>query len=296
MKLRKTLLLSAIVVLGGALAVQLSLGRSGSVKTITIATDPDEVSILSGDTKVDLKKKDGAWVVGDRAYPADAGQVDSMIQAAKKITVLEKVSAGSDAERFGFVQTGGTVVTLSAAGKELRKLELGKAATTARQTYLRIDGSPDILLVSGNLKQTFGVSADALRDKQIFNLKPADIASVTVKSKESYTLTKEGNGWAVTEPVSKAGSALDGAKVDSWVGLVASLKADGYAPEGPLPTTAAVGSLVFKTPQGETTLTIHSKGKDGKYLCSSSASPYPFYAAEFTVERYLKPLEEVLKK
>jgi hypothetical protein len=46
---------------------------------------------------------------------------------------------------------------------------------------------------------------------------------------------------------------------------------------------------------GETSLTLYTKEGE-RYLCSSSANPYPFHLAAYAAERFLQHLEELVKK
>lgn len=297
MKQRKALLLSAAAVLGCVLALQIAFGGTGKVRTAEFSGDPDAISIKSGGTELALRRDGGRWTIGERAYPADEGRVAALIEAARKVSVLEKVSSGGDGDRFGLAEGGSTVVALSAAGKELRKIEIGKAASAARQTYVRLDGAAEVLLVSGDLKQTFGTTEDALRDKKIFDLKPEAVSGVSVRGAESFGIEKTGNpaAWNLVFPSPGANRALDGAKVDSWIAQLASLRADSFAPEGSIPAGEPLATVSLKESGGETSLTLHAKEGE-KYLCSSSANPYPFYLAAYAAERFLKPLEELVKK
>jgi len=299
MKRRKIFLLSAIVFLGCAFTVEIALDASGSVKTLALSEKPDSVRIENAAGGAVVLQKDGdRWTVGDKKYPADAEEVDSLVAEAGSIKVLETVSGGSDAERFGFGGTDAVVVTLKKADKELRRIEVGKTAATSRQTYIRLDGGKSVLLASGNYKRTFGKSPDDLRDKAIFALKPAEVTAVTVAGKENYTLTKGGTpeAWTVAAPTSSSSVKTDKAKVDSWLAAVATLKAEAFAAEGAPMPAVPIGTVGFKLGSRDATLTILAKEGDSKYLCSSSETPYPFYAAASVVDRYFKPLAEMSAK
>lgn len=297
MKRRKILLLSAAAVLGCVLALQAALGAAGKVRTAEFSGDPDAISIRTGGTELALRRDGGRWTVGGRDYPADEGRVAALIDAARKVSVLEKVSSGGDGDRFGLAEGSSTIVSLSAGGKELRKIEIGKAASAARQTYVRLDGAADVILVSGDLRQAFGTTQDALRDKKIFDLKPEEISGVSVRGAEAFGIEKTGTpaAWNLVFPSREANRALDGAAVDSWIAQIATLRADSFAAEGSIPGGEPLISVSLKASGGDASLTIHAKDGD-RYLCSSSASPYPFYLAEYAAERFMKPLDELVKR
>jgi hypothetical protein len=299
MKTRKILLLAAIAVLGGAYALELALAGSESIKTLVLAEKPDSVLLDKGDGTSLLLSKDGdAWVVGDKKYPADAGVAAEIVKAVESVKILDSVSRDGDGERYGLSEKGGLAVTAKKGGKELRRLSVGKASATSQQSYVRLDGGKDVLLVSGNLKRTFDKKLDELRNKEIFSFKPGDLKAVAVSGKANYQLAKSGTpeAWKVAAPAADASLKPDQTKLDTWLSSVSTLRAEGFAPEAPLPAGKPVGELSLDLGSRRASLVVHAKAGEDKYLCSSSESPYPFYLSTYVVDRDFKPLYELMMK
>jgi len=301
MKARKTILLSAIVVLVAIYAAQLVNEKRSSIKKFILKTAPASYTITSGPNSVVLAGTNGKWTVGDRKYPANENQVTTISNAVTSIKVLYTVSrsdAESVLERYGLNKEKAITVTASSAdGKVLRTITVGKESTTGSQTYIRLDGGRDIYLVSGSLKNTFNKTVDDLRTREVYNVKTEDITRIGVTSPDgNWELNKSGTPavWSVTGSKS---SVLDTEKVSSWVNSLPVLNADSWADE----TTAVPekgGTVVTLTVAGKpVSVTVYTigEGDKAKYLGTSSATPYKFYLSKYSADKYLKKLSELKK-
>jgi hypothetical protein len=304
MKTRKMVLLGTIAVLACAFVIELMTSPSGAVKTVALAEKPDSIQIEKGGSKLVLAKEGDKWTVGEKKYPADIDKVDSIVNAVSTLKVFETLSGGDDATRFGLGEKDGLTVTAWTGGKELRRIEVGKATSTARQSYVRLGGDTDILMVSGNLTQEFGVGLSELRDKRVFSFAVKDATAVEVRGKESYSLSKTGESaaWKVDGLTRGKEIAVENAKVDGWLSSLASLRASDFAPEGTAPTGEPFATVKITLGSRTASLAVYSVPKIGEnkdkagYLCSSSETPYLFYIPEYDVTRSLKPLAELSSK
>lgn len=287
MKTRKIILLSATAVLACAYALTLALSSGSSVKTFALSDKPDALVIEKGDGATLAFSLDGGnWVLGDRKYPTDAAELESALKAVEKIKALEPVSSGGDDERYGLGASAVSVI-VKKGGKELRRIAVGKASATGQQSYVKIDGGSSVFLVSGNFKRMFDKTADNFRDRRIFDLKTADVTAIELIGKENYRLNRTADGWS-SVPAAK----MDKAKVDQWLSSIATLKAEGFPAEGTQPAGKPLGSIRFTVGGKTAALTVLAQD-GGKYVCSSSESPYAFYIPEYALERYNKPLKEL---
>ena len=299
MKTRKILLLAAVAALGCVYALVSVYSRPDSVKTLTLSEKPDSILIeVKGGATLILSKDGDRWVVGEKKYPADVFAVDSLLKAVETVKVLDAVSSGGDDERYGLADGGHLVVKAGKGDKELRRLSVGKTASTSQQSYVRLDRSSEVLLVSGDLNRTFGKKQDELRDKAVFKFDTEKLTAIGVSGKASYLLAKSGSPetWKVAVPQADSGLKPDAEKMNVWISSLSSINAEGFAPEAPLPTEKPLGELSFDLGSRKAILTVHAETGEGKYLCSSSESPYLFYLSEYAVERCFKPLDELMMK
>jgi hypothetical protein len=300
MKTRKIALLSAIACLACAWALQLTLGGGDSVKLVKLTErqKPDSVTIARGDGKSVALAKDGdKWAIGEKKYTADQAKVTDLLSALETVKVLGTVSRSGDLERYGLAETQRVTVTASMGGKALRAIAIGKAAATSQQSYAILDGGKDVVLVSGNLKDTFGVDADSLRDKTVWSVPPESVTRIEshdASGKISFALAKTGNPavWSGAEPEKVRLFSFDAAKVDSWAASFAKLAADSFASEGTTVPDATLASFVV-TGGGKTiTLALRAKEGENRYLCTSAETPYPFYLSSAVVSNMQKAYTE----
>jgi len=311
MKTRKILLLAAIAVLACVYAAQLVFSRSGSIKELKLADEPDSISIarVEGES-LTLAKEGERWFIGEKKYPADQAKVDAMLKAFSTIKVLEVVSASGDFDRYGLDEASRLVIAVSKGGKVLRTLCAGKASSASNQSYAYVDGEKDVLLVAGKLRSEFDKTVESLRDRTVWNVKgesvtrvdsdfsrsPRDIAgSITRRIPFSIEKSGEGATWqeiAVPGSGASANEKLDATRVDAWVDSIVNLRADSFAPEVSAIPSQNLGTLTITASGKAMTLSIVRKEGDTKYLCVSSESPYPFYLQAGTVARFAKGLRE----
>lgn len=309
MKTRKILLLAAIAVLACVYATQLVFSRSGSVKELKLADEPDSISIArSGGEALTLEKEGGRWLIGEKKYAADQAKVDAMLKALSNIKILETVSFSGDSDRYGLDEATRLVITASKGGKPLRTVYAGKASSASDQSYAYVDGEKDVLLVAGKLRSEFDKKAESLRDRTVWNVKgesvtrvdsdfsrsPRDIAgSITRRVPFSIEKSGEGATWhEVSVPGAGSSEKLDAPRVSAWVDSIANLRADSFAPELTAIPAQNLGTITLTASGKALTLSVVRKEGDTKYLCVSSESPFSFYLQASTVARLAKGFKE----
>ena len=309
MKTRKILLLTAIAVLACVYAAQLVFSRSGSVKELKLADEPDSISIArAGGESFTLAKEGGRWFIGEKKYPADLAKVDAMLKVLSNIKILETVFSSGDSDRYGLDEASRLVISASKGGKALRTVYAGKVSSASNQSYAYVDGEKDVLLVAGKLRSEFDKMAESLRDRTVWNVKgesvtrvdsdfsrsPRDIAGTGTR-RIPFSIEKSGEGatWQeIAVPGSGASEMLDSTKVGAWVDSIANLRADSFAPEESATPSQNLGTLTLASSGKAMTLSVVRKEGDTKYLCVSSESPYPFYLQAGTVARLAKAPRE----
>lgn len=292
MKTRKILLLSAIALLLCVYLVQFFTRGGESKRTIALGDTPDSIVISKADgISLSITKEGDAWLLGDKKYPADPSLVQGIVSALDQIKVLGKVSLSGDLERYSLSEAGRLTVTAAKGGKTLRTVAVGKNAVTGRQSYALIDDSKDVLLVSGNLNDTFGKGIDALRKKEIWSMPADSISRIDVAGSGSgvnFSLAKSAESvWAVAAPDRAKSFALDSNTVASWAQNFANVRAESFPADGVVPG-AALWTFLVTGGGKESRLIVHSKDGDARYLCSSSESPFAFYLSSASVERLMK--------
>ena len=293
---RKTVLLSAIVVLTLLYGLQLSLGRPAGLREFVLDTDPDAIEISGGKAgTVRIVREGDGWVLNGERYPADTTAVQGMISALKLVRSPGRVSGNPDNGDFGFESP--LTVTAFAAGKPLRTLHAGKVSANALQTYCRVDESSDVYLVSGNLREIFDRTVDNLREKTVYNLQESSIRKAEFRGpdgKPEWILELDG-----TPPVwrfADSDAIPDTEKVAAWLRSVASLRVQEYAREDRALPDTKKGTLILGAADKTVEVTVYEKdGETGTYLCTSSELPWAFLVSSYAGERLIRSRESFLE-
>ena len=298
MRKRKLVLLTAIGALACALILQMVLSRPAAVKILKLTEKPDVIVVNKTDgSALRLAKDGGKWTVGERAYPADQAEAGVLAAAIETIKILDTVSRSGDDARYDLSDDAKMTVTAKKGETVLRTLSVGKAAATGQQTYMRIDGGKETLLVSGDFRRLFGKQEGDLRDKNIFGFKAGDFSAIGVSGTQNYRIVKSGDAgeWSVATPKEQLATQLDKAKVEAWLTGIGTLKADSFADENIRKDGNPFSEFSFDLGNRTATVTVIQETKEGKFVCVSSESPYPFILSEYTLKRFEKPLSELAK-
>lgn len=329
MNTRKIFLLSGIAVLSAVCVLQTLLARRNPVELVKLsaADAPDSISIVRADgSSVALAKSGDAWTIGDKKYPADPAKVGEIVSALSSIKILGTVSGSSDYERYGLGEGSRVAVTASKAGKTIRTIAAGKNSVTATQSYALVDGRKNVALVSGSLKEVFDRGVDSLRKLEIWSVPEAGIIRIDATSNGknmTFSLAKAGTpaAWHLAAPEAAKSFAVSADKANAWVSNFAAIRADSFAPEGTAVSGNPVAAFKIMSGEKEISFAIVSKVEgskpaaanagatkagqpaggsagaaafsaapaNGKYLCTSSESPYPFYIKEEAGAKLLAP-------
>ncbi len=304
MKTRKTVLLSCIGVLLVICIVQaIVLGRN-PVKTIKTDETFDSITIEKSGEKIEFALENNDWYVGNgsNSYKANQTDINNMTNNLKEIKILDKVArlSSEDAnERYDLNEEKAINVTASKGGNVVRKITVGKASSTGAQTYIVLDSSKDINLVSGNLYSVFSKSEDSYRSKTVFEIKGTSVTSVKVATKsENWSVVKadsEEIAWNFEGDAS--GKETDSSKVNSWIGQIVNCTASSWTEDSKVLPQTKDAEVQIESSEGNITIDIYSEEIDDKtkYFATSNRTPHKFELSESTAKRYIKSSGDLAK-
>ena len=306
---KKTLIsLGIIAILAFAVVLQRTVHFSSVPDVETWKGNADEIVIKKGASPVvRIWKKDGVWVIGDAAYPADAATADILEARMNELSFSDLVTEKGYYDRFDLSEDRAVHVTVKGEGKILRELLIGKKSSAGEQSYVRFPGAKEVYLAGGNLSFEFGRDADSFRDRNLMSVTVDAIRSVTVNYKGSvFTLKKKASDKAekgadptVNAPWIAEGFAaeLDQNRVVDFLREFASVSAESFPAEGT--AAGAVQSVITVTTDGKVvTLTVYGKsgkGTTGGYYCRSSSNPSLAIVSAWKGEKLLKGLSDMKK-
>lgn len=316
---RKIVLLALIAILLVVYILQLALTGKNKVKTISLAETPDSVLIVKGNAPASPANsfrvflENSSWYAGEKKYPADKNTAEKMAETFKNIKLLGVITnnPGNAAEKYGLGDNDKYTVTAFKDGKALRTIVVGKDTTAGGQSYIQVDGKDTVYLAEGAFHSVYGTPIDSVRSKDVFTLSSSEIMTVTVNGPSgSYVLRKNLSSadlssdnsvaqtpvWELAESSLGSDVKCDTEKVTNWVNTVNTVKASSWAADDePVRMENFYGSFRIGTGTKEIGMEFYSIPEDseGKFLCKSTVSPYPFYLTKYYVEKFCKNFDEL---
>jgi Domain of unknown function (DUF4340) len=320
-----SLIVAGLVVAGGGLWLVSHRGADSAADAegkVLPLTQAD----LNAVTRLRIYKGDGShttltrgatqWVVAEREYPADTGQVRKLLLDLASLQVEEqKTSDPALYSKLGVEAPKGFQATSTGLSIDLkgRTLELIVGHTSGtRSVYVRVPNQPQSLLVNPQLAP----DADPRHwlDRAILDIPPDQVTEVDMKSQggPEYSVKRAAAGAApeyVVSPLPKGREPADAATMASQAGALAGLQLDDVRKAT---NAAAVAQATFRTSDGLTLAIAGIQQAEQRYITVVASAMTPATQArardlnarlagwEFEIPGYryeslFRPLEQLLK-
>jgi hypothetical protein len=263
------------------------------------------LDIIGPSGTLDLKRSDNVWLSQPEGYPLDKSKVDAMLDALSGLDIVSLVSEAESYVQYDLGDDKRVIVEASGIEKPLLKLDIGKAASTQRHTYVKFQGDKNVYQVNGNIRRTFDVEIWALRDKKVMALDRSAITGLTIESDgEKISLTKiarpveqtaEGQprqditAWITADSID-----ADGAVVDGILGRLTNLQCDGFPEEDHQADMSEPAFILTIHGTKDETLKIYGPSGEKMFLASSSQYGFPFMLAEWKLGQIRKTPSELM--
>ncbi|MFC1811738.1 DUF4340 domain-containing protein [Thermodesulfobacteriota bacterium] len=278
--------------------------------------DISKIEISKTGSSIILEKIGKQWQVLPQKYPADMDRVKEMLQAIDTLTLTALVSESKNYDRYGLGDDEKIIVKAWRKETLLRKFDVGKAASSFRHTFVKIDKDHRVYHARQNFRQKFDQTVDNLRNKTVFSFKPEDIHEIRiVRDRQSMRLTRmqvpvkiaaeQKNEPQIPAPSKTetywqgpGGEQVDESKLRDMLAALSNLKCDKYIyDKKKTDLTNPVHTLLLKGAQ-DYTLSIFSKADkdDTHYPAVSSENKYAFYLSDWKAKKIMLPPDEILKK
>lgn len=278
----------------------------------------NKIELSKGETPIVIMKKDDRWYIDPPGYLADSNKVKGMLDGIEKFSLAALVSESKNYNRYD-IDDQNKIQIKAWQGETLKRdFLVGKTAAGSRHTFVRLAGDDRVYQAQENLRGTFEVTVDNLRDKTVLAFDSSEIQEIKVtKGDESMTLTrapetaedspaKGADDQSAEPPVEKVKTAwrtADGKKVDETrlnrlLSTLSKLNCQKYIDERQKEDFAdPVYAIVLKGMQ-EYSLSIFASAGEGNenYPAVSSGSDYPFELSKWQAEEFLKAPDEIVEK
>jgi len=212
MSIPTLLIILAVLVIGGYFMFrqQDTAKKEPEIKSIFLFAnfDPknvERIMISQKEQKVDLSENDGKWVVAsEKNNPADETAVQEIINIVKGLKSLDMASQNPEKQKLYEVdnETGINVHMFDAKDNVIASFFVGKNGPYYNSTYLRKEGSNDVLLINENLRASYTPWSGKWVDRTIFNFDSQQITKFEInRNNGSIVIEKDNTGnWNVTSP------------------------------------------------------------------------------------------------
>lgn len=269
-----------------------------------------DIRITAPDTSLHLYQKDGKWVVGDAAYPADSNAADNIKKKLEELKIDDLISRQGFLEKYDLVPDKCIKVEAMNDNRVFRTVCFGKTGSTGRHTYITVDNSNEVYQAQGVFNNLLNKTVDQMRDKNIMKVDREAVMSFEVKhGGKLFVLNKTKQEKKQTPPAGKEKDAqepadpkkafedvwickgyekitLDKNKVKRFLSGLDPLRAAGY-PDVDQKALGPVKAVVkIKAFDKDMEVKIYSKKSDKNYLATASESPYVFTLDEWKAKKF----------
>ncbi len=263
----------------------------------------DEILINREAGVVRLFKKDGKWAAGEKAYPADAKQVEEIEKRFKDMRLTDLISSKGYYAKYDLTPDKYVEVILKKGETILRRFKIGKKSSTNRHTFVKIDDRPEIYLAEGTFDIVLNKALDDFRDREILKISRDAVSSFSVEyqgmtyafsrtkaeKKEKGADIKGGRqakdpSWGDWTCRGYEGVKLNASTVDSLLQTLDPLRASSFPDVSKEALTRRVCTVQVKAYDRDIMLTVY-KNED-KYSAATSESPYVFEVDKYTAEKF----------
>lgn len=294
---KRTLILASLCGIFLVIAIfQQVLSLKNPVKTVSFSENPDKITISNNGREFNIVKIGNDWILDDN-FKAMPNSVELISKYLKEIKILDTVGKKGNSiieENYNLSDANISTATAYCANKVLRKIQIGKKTATGGQTYITIDDSPKIYLVSGDYVGTVLKSADDLKSKQIYSVPADSISSVDLKFKDSeWGFSKSQNEqWSANGKAE--GLELNQEKIDKWISSISYVDCEKFVQDDLVLPQFADVVLKINTDNDEVIVSVYKMNFDGsEYIATSSKSSHKFALSKFSAEKFIKNLDDL---
>lgn len=262
------------------------------------------LEIVSKDRSISLSKKDGAWYIEPKGYPADPAKVDRMLEVVSGLTLTDLVSESGSFERYELGEAGRIRVKAYAGSGLSREFDMGKAAPTFQHTFVTLSGDTRVFHAKGSFRNDFDYAAADLRNRRVLSFSKDEITKISISAKDGQTaLTRseiepgaaEGSEQDDASPrqivwMNDAGKEMNKPEVDALLSTLSALDCEDYLEEMSKERAGTPETTITLTGRSDYVLSFYPARK-GKIPAASSTDSYVFVLPDHRQEGIEKSIE-----
>lgn len=265
------------------------------------------IEITGKDRAIELNKKDSGWVIGPKEYQADAARVEKMLKPISDLTLTDLVSESKNYTRYELGEQGKITVKAYAGAKLSRHFDIGKAAQSAKHTFVMLPDDPRVYQAKDSFREYFQVGMNELRNRQVLTFAEDGIRKLSiVKGGKPFTLTRQEPAAPAGKPEAAApggqavwkdetGREIAKTDVDMLLSSLSKLECGEFLDDAAREGLGTPEVIITLTGSQDYSLSLYA-AQGEKAPASSSASPYVFTLPDYRKEGILKNLDTLLNR
>jgi hypothetical protein len=267
--------------------------------------DISRLEIKKEGLTISLLKEEGKWLVDENKYPADHAMVENMLNRLSELTLTALASESENYSLYSLDEKSRIEVHAYKDESLLRKISIGKPASSYRHTFVMIDDDPRVFHADGNIKNDFDKKTSGLRDKKVMSFNDDIMEIVLTKDSREMTIVKAAAPVSVEtteeeiknddQPKQQAdpkwttadGGAVNQKEVNEIISTLSGLSCDNFIEDR---TKDDFQTPVFRAVlKGVNTYTVAVFEKqENQYPAISSESNYPFLISDWKAQKIMK--------
>ena len=246
------------------------------IKTIRIVSERNGI--------VEVRRSGETWTVGSEAYPINDTHLNDMLEAIEDFSLSELVSTAEYYERYELDDENKFELLISGDKDTLLRFDIGKRSPSYNHTYIRLSGDDRVFQAQGNLRSTFDKDIDALRDKLVFSIDPANVMSVGVTANDdSYrvyrTVEDDTSVWNSDDE-----TEWDAEAISSALDRLAKLECQAFLDDEEIQELGSPSFVLEVQEENSHQLYFYDE-TDSSYRARSSQSPYAFTLSSYSAKQ-----------
>ncbi len=271
------------------------------------------LNVKKGEQELVLQREEDQWLILPEKYQADNEAVKKMLDIISAPILTAMASESKNYSIYELGEEKGIKATIFKGDTVLRKLEIGKTASSYRHTFVKLEDDSRIYHAEQNFRGHFDKNIPELRDRQVMKIEE-DVSEIILTSGEkNFHITRgatpvdvnltndsaEKDKEAPPPPESpkwmtKDGRAVKEKEIDTLIKTLSALKCDEFL-EGKKKEDYQTPSFTVSLKGAKNYEFFLYDKQNTKFIGASSENNYPFLISEWTAKKISLDLDDLLE-
>lgn len=264
--------------------------------------DVSQVVIRKPGEETHIVRKDDAWFVGAREYPADSRKISNLLKKIAGLKVSALASESGNLTVYDLDERNRITVEAYQGETLMRRIIIGKPASSFRHTFILLDDDQRVFHAEGNFRSDFDMDVSGFRDRSVLKLQEEIVEVVLTNEtgemrvmKAPDPLTADGSGEISGQENQGATSGwytsdhrrVRGEEIEELIRTLSDFQCDDFIEDRKREDFLSPVFTVSLRGEKTSGISLFQK-EEGQYPAISTESEYPFLISEWKADRIMK--------